>query len=219
MSIQFFESEIQMPLMSLPLRSTLVRHQEKAILISPILFSPEQIQEIKKQGEITDIVAPTLIHHLYVPQAHDNFPKAKLWAVDGFHKKRPDIPWNQTLNRENWPHRDFLEVLELKGIPKLNEAVFFHKESKTLIVADLCFNLQYPKGFFSWMMLSLLGTYKKLNVSRLISLSVKDTAAFKKSIEQMLNWDFEKIAMSHGELVTSHGRAQLQEIFKNRKLI
>lgn len=219
MSIQFFESEVNMPLMSLPLRSTLIRHKDRAIFISPTQLSAKQIQDIKQKGVVTDIVAPTLIHHLFIPQAHKNFPDAKIWGVEGFTKKRPDIKWDYTLTQKNWLYSDFVQVLEIQGIPNLNEAAFFHKESKTLIVADLLFNLQNPKGFFSYLLLSLLGTYKKFNVSRFLTLSVKDKDTFKYSLDQILKWDIERIAMSHGDLVTSNARAELQKIFKNRKLI
>jgi hypothetical protein len=55
------------------------------------------------------------------------FPKATVWGVEGFDKKRPDIKWDKTLTATQWPYSDELEILELKGSSRVNETVFFIK--------------------------------------------------------------------------------------------
>ena len=207
---------IQMPLVSLPVRSTLVKENGKGILLSPINFDENQLSALKKMEPITDIVAPCLLHHLSIPKAHKAFPEAKLWGATGFDKKRPDIRWNEFLTEQNWPYKGFLDVLQIKGSPRTNELVFFHSSSRTLITMDLCFNLQSPKGAMGWLFFKLFGTYKKFAMSRLFKASIQDKAAFTKSIKKIFEWDFDRIIMAHGDVLPSGGKEILRAALKER---
>lgn len=216
--IYYFESEIKMPLMKLPLRATLLQGNGFLILVSPIQFTAAQVEEIKKKGEVTDIVAPSLFHHSFVPQALEHFPKATLWAAPGLPEKRTDIRWHKVLEKDPWPYVAEVETSLLSGAPKLNEVVFLHKPSKTLIVTDMCFNLQNSRGLGAYLILSLFGTYRKFGVSKFWLNFVKNREQFRSSALAVLEWDFDKIVMAHGEIVTSGGKALLQRALAERGL-
>ncbi len=47
---------------------------------------------------------------------------------------------------------------------------------------------------------------------------VKDRVAFRESIDKILAWDFEHIAMAHGEVIDRDGRARLIEALRERDL-
>jgi hypothetical protein len=219
MNIESFESEMKLTGVVLPLRSSLIRENGKAIMISPVKLSETEVAKLKANGGVTDIVAPNLIHHLFAPKAKDSFPNATLWCVEGLEKKRADVKWDKQLTKAQWPYSDFLEVLPLKGAPELNETVFFHKKSRTLIVTDLCFNIQNPRGFLSPIILRIFDNYKKFAVSKLIGRYVKDKAAFRNSMNELLKWDFDRIAMSHGSTVESGGKEMLRAALTRRGLI
>lgn len=221
MNLLFLESKIKLKMVgiTLPVRSVVMKSNDRVLLISPIDFSAEQIQQIKNFGKVTDIIAPVLIHHLFIPKAKKLFPAATLWGVAGFHEKRPDILWEQVLTEENHPPCSDIEFLAIKGVPRLNEMVFLHKPTKTLLVSDLVFNLQSPEGFMAPVLLRMLGTYKKLNVSRFIQKMVQDRPALQLSLQRILAWDFEGIAMSHGDIVESGGKTRLSQTFQDNKLL
>jgi hypothetical protein len=48
---------------------------------------------------------------------------------------------------------------------------------------------------------------------------VKDRAAFDRSIERMLAWDFDRIVMAHGDIVETGGRRMLIEALRERNLL
>lgn len=201
------DSQVKMPLMQLPTRTPVVRLSHGVVMMSPgpnCDFSP-----CSQFGTITDIVAPTTFHHLGVQKAVQAFPSARLWGVAGFADKRPDIPWNQTLTGATWPYHDELPLIELQGLPKINEVVFFHRKSKSLLVSDLCFNMVNARGFGAWLILNLFGTYRRFSSSRLFLKFVQDRAAFEQSLTQLFDFDFDRIIMSHGEIVASGGREKL----------
>lgn len=195
----------------MPIRSVVVKDDRRMILISPIRFDDAQIARLRGIGEVTDIVAPCLFHHLSIPHAMKLFPKATVWGVPGFEKKRPDIAWTKTLTPETWIHGDLLKVFPIDGTPAMNEIVFLHEDSGTLIATDLIFNLRRPEGWSAPLLLRLLGTYDGFAISRLLHLATKDRAALKTSLARVAALDFERIIMGHGEVVESGGKRMLLE--------
>lgn len=218
MEIKFIESSIKMPMMTLPLRTTLVKVNGKVIIFSPLNFTNEQLDEIKRFGPVSDLVAPSLLHHLYIGHAIKNFPEAKVWAVPGLPEKRPEVQWSATLTDGTWTYPS-IELLQIEGLGKISEVVFFCKELKTLLVTDLVFNLQNVKGIRSLILLSLFGTYRRFAVSRLIRHFVTDRRALRQSLLKLLMWDFDQIVMAHGDVLRSQGHHALTQALKERKYI
>lgn len=196
---------------------------QSRLLISPANLSDQQVSEIRKAGEITDIIAPNLYHHLSVLRAQSWFPKAQLWGAQGFAEKRPDIHWNHLFEKksslENWPYHESLEYRLIEGAARMNEVVFYHKASRTLLVIDLLFHIKNTKGWLSPVIYTLMGTRNKLNMSRLWNSLIKDRPAMKNSIQEVLNWDFDRIIFCHGDTVHTGGKELAREIFKKKKLV
>lgn len=184
------------------------------VLISPIAFTVEQLSKIKSYGTVTDIVAPNLFHHLHVVNSMRAFPKAQVWGPRGAREKLPHIKWTKILGVDSWTPS--VEHLTVEGMPNFNESVFL--KDRTLVVSDLCFNLLKPRGWAAPIFLSLFGTYKKFNVSRLFMRSIKDRHAFRESMGRLLAKDFDRIVMAHGEVVESGGKALLAQALKGRGL-
>lgn len=216
MNIFTFDTVLKTPGLDLPVRSTLVRDQNRSVLISPIRFSDQQVAEIKNLGPVTDIVAPCLYHHLFVKKALKLFPTARVWGAPGFDKKRPDIPWTGFIKSSNWAHQDVLEALPIEGVPALNEVVFFHPSTRTLITSDLCFNMHKPTGWAAGVILRLIGTYNGFAISRLLKLILKNKPAFEASLQKLFLWNFDKVIMSHGAIVENNGKAYLREALQKK---
>ncbi|MCB0393073.1 MAG: hypothetical protein KDD25_00860 [Bdellovibrionales bacterium] len=216
-NIKNLSGEIKMPLLMLPLKSTLVRTSKGVILISPIKGIDSR-DEGREFGDVTDIVGPNLFHHLGINSAKRMFPNAIVWGPSGFKTKRPDVRWTQ-LTPESWPYSGELDFLILDGMPKVQEAIFFHAESRTLIVTDLFFNFLRGSGFGYWLIFNLFGTYKRFAMSRLFLSTIKDKAAFKKSITKMMTWDFDRIVIPHGDNVESGAKTLVTRVLKERSLV
>lgn len=54
------------------------------------------------------------------------------------------------------------------------------------------------------------GSYKTLRPSLLERLATTDTARVKTAVEQVLCWDFERVIMAHGSVVSQAGKAQFK---------
>ncbi len=210
-------SEVKIPLMDLPVRTTFVKCSAAGILISP--GSSLDIDKLNGLSGVTDIVAPNLFHCAGIMRSLTVFPQATVWGPVGAKKLKPDIPWSKELSLGAWPYQDELSMVILSGIPSLNEAIFYHSESRSLILTDLCFNLSNPSGFGAWLILNLAGTYKKCAVSRLFLREVKDRTSFKNSIVEFLKYDFDNVILAHGDNLIGNGKARLVEALRERDLV
>lgn len=200
--------------MKLPVRSVLVPVKTGSVLISP--GSQLKIEQLKSLKSVTDIVAPNLFHCAGVPKAISVFPNAKVWGVSGTKVLKPDILWTAEISVNSWPYQSELFVLPIRGMPKINEVVFIHKQSKTLIVTDLCFNLMEAKGIGAWIILNLFGTHKQFGVSRFFIKYIEEQQDFEFSIKELFSFDFENIVVAHGGAVQGGAKKILKAALLRR---
>lgn len=212
--MEFFETQLKMPLMNLPVRSVVVEVEGRRLLISP--GSKLTSEDYQKMGKITDLIAPNLFHCAGISKAQSYFPEAKTWGVKGVKEIKPQISWNEIIDEATWPFHEKLPIVYIEGMPKVNEVVFLDKASRSLIVTDLCFNLRNQKGFGSWLILNMFGTYNKLGVSRFYISYVQNKADFQKSMQKILPLDFDNIIVSHGDNYMSGAKEVLKKALAER---
>jgi hypothetical protein len=217
-SLQFFESHAESG-PKLPLRSTMITLQSgQKVLISPIKFTESQINELKKSPPQA-LVAPNLYHHLYIKKAAEDLNVSTVFLAPGLEKKRRDIEWPVILDSKTWIYQDELPMLTVSGMPMLNECVFCHKQTRTLIVTDLFFNLTGMQDGVKSLPYKLLGTFNKPAVSRLLHVITRDKKALKKSLEEILKWDFDRLVMAHGSIIESGAKKIFTEALTERGFI
>lgn len=191
-------------------RMTVVRLSDGSLwLHSPIPIDDELASEIADLGDVKHIVAPCLFHHLHFKKCAERYTGARKYGVPGFDKKRPDIKFDEFLSGvapTSWCGD--IEQRLIEGVPKLNEVVFFHKSTKTLIVTDLVFHIYEVKNWISRVVFRMVGAYQKLSQSRLIRSVTKDRNAAKASVQKMLEWDFQRLVMAHGRIVEEDAKAR-----------
>lgn len=179
-------------------RMTVVRLADgKLWLHSPVPISAEMKAELAALGEVAFIVAPNRFHHLYAGDCAAAFPSAVLYGARGLAKKRPDLQMRVLRDVPEPEWESELDQVLVEGMPALNETVWFHRASRTLIVTDLC---QYVGGgvpLSARLYTGLMGVYRRLAVSRAVRLAIKDRAALARSVERILAWDFDRVILSH----------------------
>jgi glyoxylase-like metal-dependent hydrolase (beta-lactamase superfamily II) len=187
-------------------RMNVVRLGDGALLVhSPTPVDDSLAAEIAALGHVAFIVAPNCYHHLHVTPFLTRFPGAKIYGAAGLAQKRPDLTLAGTLDDgAAVPWAGVLDQIALGGAPKLNEVVFLHRASRSLLVTDLLFNVTAPDNWVTGLALRLMGTYKRLGPSRLLRWRLtKDRRALKASVERMLVWDFVRVIPGHGDVFES----------------
>ncbi|MBJ19649.1 MAG: DUF4336 domain-containing protein [bacterium] len=194
-------------------RMTVVRIAERVlVLIAPVEIDAALAGELAEIGEVGALIAPNAFHHLYFLAATKRYPDAACFLAEGVEKKlgvRPAGAWDLADDPDSlW--KGELEQVFLGGAPLTNEVIFFHGATKTLILTDLCFNFDPAPGGWTGLFLRLAGAHGQLAVSRLMRSSLKDKERVRATIARILEWDFDKIIMSHGHNVMSDGKERFR---------
>jgi hypothetical protein len=203
-----------MPAFYLPCRMTVVRLSNGGLMLhSPVALDEQTALDIERLGPVEHIVAPNREHHLFLGQARERFPDARVFYAPGLESKHPELPPEGRLDSEvaGWP--DELEWMRIEGASDWNEIVFFHRDSRTLICSDLLFNLHEFEGWLTPWMTQLFGTYRRLAHSKLWRSKYDDVEAFATSVVEMLDWPIERVVMAHGDVVEDDCRPRMDEAF------
>jgi len=195
------EDAVRLPLgISMPSRATVVRlSDQRLVLISPTALDDARACAIDALGEVAAIVAPNTMHNLFVAAAAQRWPKARVFAPPGLAKKVKGLDFTPLGGAE--PFGGELLARRVDGVSGIDEHVFFHPRSRTLVVTDLVFNVHAASSWSTRLLFRLVGTWKKLEQSRSWRLVTKDRAAAATSLTDILGWDFDRLVMAHGEVV------------------
>ncbi len=92
--------------------------------------------------------------------------------------------------------------------------MFIHHASKTLILTDLAFNFGTDVPLSTGIFLKLYGAYNKFCPTLTIRASIKDKGAFGKSLQRILAEDFDRIIVSHGNIIEKDGKNIFKQAFR-----
>jgi len=202
-----------LPGVLLPARMLVIRLEGGSLALwSPVPLDDHVVSAIRSLGEVTVIIAPNNYHHLYLRGAMEHFPHATVWAAPGLPAKRKDLAFLQTLGPgASPPWAAQLKPLFLAGAPKMDETVFLHRASRTLIVTDSVFNITQVRGPLSKTMFRLMGSFGGPAQGRIWRSVVADRAAMATSTRAVLAEDFDRLIMAHGDVINTGGRSVLQK--------
>jgi hypothetical protein len=197
-------------------RMTVVRlGSGKLWLHSPVPISPQLRAQLAELGEVAFIVAPNRFHHLFAGTCRDAFPHAALYGAPGLAAKRPDLQDMRELRGEaeaEWAH-DLGQVF-VEGIPALNENVWFHHASRSLIVTDLCQWWTGSMPVSGRVYASLTGIRKRPGVPLTVRLVIKDRAALARSVRRILQWEFERVVLAHNTVIEHAAYDAVKQAFE-----
>lgn len=193
-----------------PTRMTVIRLSSGDVVLHSVIPIDDALaRAIAARGSVTHIIAPNNMHHLYLGPAIARYANANVWGPAGLAQKRPDIAFHAALQPMTGPWSPDLEALPLRGSSLLEEWVFLHRPSRTLIVTDLVFNLTNVDNWASRCLFRAVGAFGQLAQSRLWRWSTRDPEAFRADVEAILTWDFERLVMAHGSIIETDAKAQL----------
>lgn len=200
-------------------RMTIVRLSSGKLWVhSPIQLSESIKQQVDELGEVAYLIAPNHLHHLFLPEWLSAYPNAQLFGTDEVIKKRKDIGFDTILNQsQNWPWSEDIEQELFSGSPLMEECVFYHKESKVLVVTDLIENFS-GQDFNYWQKLvakgvGILAPNGKMPLDWRLSFVFSKTDA-RQHLERLLEWDTKILVMAHGVIVRDNVSVFLERAFR-----
>ncbi len=147
----------------------------------------------------------------------------------GLPEKRPDLQFDGLLSQagsfegvlDYLPFQGFMGLMP-QGSTPVNETVFWHRPSGTLILTDIAFNFDETNRLETRLAAQLLGSYKTLRPSLLEKWGSRDKNAIADSVQQILQWEFDRVIPGHGSIMETGGKASFRngyEWFLGRSLL
>jgi len=188
-------------------RMTVIRLADGGLFLhSPVELDARTRNALDRLGPVRHVVAPNRVHHLFVAAYRDGYPDAKLWAAPGLAEKRRDLRFDGVLGDAapaEWAGQ--VDQHLFAGIPMLNEVVFFHPPTRTLLLTDLAFNVVDPQGLAANLWQWISGTRGRFATARYLRWMVRDRDAARASRDRLLAWDFDRVTLTHGAVVQTRG--------------
>jgi hypothetical protein len=200
-----------LPFMDIGTRMTVVRTPDGGVALhSPIAAQAAVRDAVAKLGPVRAVICPNKVHHLYAGPWRELNPNARLLGPPGLAAKRKDLAFDGELG--DVPDPSFAGALEchlVKGMPYLNEVAFLHRASRTLLLTDLAFHPtpSSSRGLRFWCRLTRTGPF---GPNQVVRLTIRDRAAMRASLDHLLAWDFDRVTVTHGDILETGGKEALR---------
>ena len=196
------------------MRMTVIRLRDGGLLLhSPVPCDERTRAAVERVGEPRWIAGPNKVHHFHLGEWARAYPSATLCGAPGLAGKRRDLRFERVVDdalAEQW--RGEIQVHLFAGAPRLNEVAFLHAASRTLVLADLAFNVREGSNRAP-LFHRIVGATGRFGPHRLVRTLIRDRRAARRSLDALLAWDFDRIVVSHGEVLERGGRDALRTAF------
>lgn len=196
-------------------RMTVIRLEDGALWVhSPLRLTPERREAVEALGPVRFLVAPNKFHHLFIGEWMTAYPQARAYAAPGLPEKRKDLRFHAVLSEappSEWARQ--FEVLPWRGAPTLNEVVFFHRASRTLVLTDTAHNFGPDVAPFTRFVFKAAGGYGRLSTSVLDRLLNRDRTAARSTVDTILKWDIQRVIVAHGHIVEQDGARAFRDAY------
>ncbi|MBW4647708.1 MAG: DUF4336 domain-containing protein [Kastovskya adunca ATA6-11-RM4] len=206
-----------------PTRMTIVRLSNGELWChSPIELTQSLKDQIDTLGSVRHLISPNKIHYAHIATWAKAYPEATTWASPGVRDRAAQQQIEVTFHAdlEDEPPSQWAEDLDqllFRGSRFMDEVVFFHRQSATLILADLIENFELNKVTqkYRWL-IKLAGNADPDGKTpldlRMTFWGQKEQA--RSCLQRMLQWNPEKIILAHGRWYRDNGMAELHRAFR-----
>ena len=182
---------------------------------SPLPMTEEIAGTLDDLGRVAHIVSPNKIHNQGLDSFHIRYPDAKLWASPGLRERRPELEYAGVLaDRPEAAWSEHVDQRLTAGNAFFSEAVFFHRASRTLIVADLVENISRHTvpSRTGRRLAKLMRIYGRALPSPEFRMYTFDAEAARRKLDEINAWPFERILLAHGDLITENAHEVFQKV-------
>lgn len=186
---------------------------------SPVSVPFDTLKRITELGPVRYILSATPRHVWRLAAWHTLFPEAQLWTPrpTPFTLKKGCLPFASILGDE--PHRGWaadLDQLAFKGNRLIEEVLFLHKQSRTVISDDLIqIHPMVNDKHFRNALFKLSGVASPHGGVPLdIRLSFTNRNLARRSLEKLLSWDFDKLIIAHGVCIEEDAKPFVERAFR-----
>lgn len=183
----------------------------KLVIHSTAPFTSEDVHQMEAIGNPEWLLDVSCFHDSLAEEGRRAFPNLRYLVPQGFPRaaklraqalEQPPLEWGAEL-----------QMREVAGMPSVCEHALFHVPSRTLIVADMLFNFGGQiSGLTKFLVRHVLRFKSEIGMSPFFRSMIRDRAAFKCALGDILRWDFDRIVVAHGEIIETDGKQRLRAV-------
>ena len=211
-------------LLSFPMRAlgidfkrnvTLLRLCDGRVVIhSTAPFGERDLAQIRSFGEPAWLVDATLLHDTFAKKGRAALISPSYLAPSGFTRKTGISTEALFPPPADWAGE--IDVLRIEGI-RTNEHALFHRQSRTLVVADLFFS--FPSKMRGWprfFVRHIMRLPRLFGVSVFLRrLMIRDRQAFADSMNVLLAWNFDRLIVAHWEPIEKDAKRKVEQALRD----
>lgn len=217
----FTVAGIRMP-MPFTTRMTVIRLTNGDLFLhSPIAFDDALAAELQSMGTVRHLISPNQWHYAHIGEWQAAFPNAVTWASPGVRRRanarRVAVRFDRDLDQS--PPNEWRGQVEQTLMPGgiFKEFVFFHRESRTLILTDTIMNMDLDKLHEPWRTATRLSgmhsPHGQIFFGMRLPLALQRRKA-KAAFQIIKAWKPERIVLSHGSCLDANAGETLGRLFR-----
>lgn len=206
-----------------PTRMTVIRLTTGELFLhSPTALVDSLRAEIDRLGPVRHLVSPNKIHYASIAAWKAAYPEALAWASPGVRERAASQRLPVTFDRDLGDTPDTawaadVDQLMFRGSRFMEEIVFLHRQSRTLLLADLIENFEPQRLSGAISLLVRLGG--AVDPDGKAPLDMRMTFMGRKQVarecfRRMSAWKPERIILGHGRWYPTDGERELQRAFR-----
>lgn len=186
---------------------TAMRRRAGGLVIhSPAMLDDATREALASLGGVEAIVWPSWWHDLHLRDWADAYPDAALYVA-------PDLRHAVTGRANARILSDTIVVdpdIAIEPVDRLgvwfDEYAFFHRPSRTLVVADLVVNVSGGLPFPTNLFFALMGTRPGPKIPWFYRMVARDRTRLRAQLDAIAAFDFDTLVVGHGDVITSDAR-------------
>lgn len=209
------EQPMGAPGVTLRTRMVVARLADGSLWVHSPLTGPEELYtQMEALGPVRHLVAPNRFHYRCMKAVRQRFPEARVFASPKVLPRMaggPTLPLTGELPQE-W--ESTLQALPFEGHRLLDEVLFLHRPTATLITADLLMSTHAEDGLATRMLGKLVRIHEVPAMPVELRWAFHDRKASLATIERLLEWEFNRVIYAHGHILETGGRAAVERAYE-----
>lgn len=202
-------------------RMTVVRLSGGDLFLhSPVRFERRLADEFNKLGRVRHLISPNQFHYAHIGEWADAFPDAIAWASPRVRQRARARHLNIRFTSDlgTTPPQEWREDLDQMLFPGgyFKELIFFHWETRSLVVADTIINIELDKMDEPWRTATRLTEMAYPHGRTFFGMRLPllfQRRAARAVIAKIRNWQPQRILLCHGRCVDTDAEEIIRRMF------
>jgi hypothetical protein len=177
--------------------------------------TPELCAELDRLGQVGWVVVPNKWHHIQASAMKVRYPNAQVIGPASAKLRNKSLALDVDINDERLSSLvPELSPVVLKGVPFLDETLFFHSKTNTLIGADLMM-CGCSADHWTWRWVSrVFGQYQHYKAPPDVRWNTRKGPDVSQAIEDLAKLPLERILIAHSDPIEDRPVEQLKEAWR-----